>query len=87
VAPRGVRSGLEYETAALNVERINLNVMIEAGKKASDELKRAHFTTMLVRVMNERGHGSLVQEANRASLDAIAALEAVAAVAAIEVAS
>lgn len=67
--PLSIRVGLTAERANLNLELHRLRLEIHALEKAEKALGKAQFTAVLVRMLIERGHGEIVREAERASLD------------------
>jgi len=69
--PYAKRARLDAERTRLNLKLHQLRVAIRALEKEEKELKKAKFSTVLVSLLIDRGHGDLVREAERASLEAI----------------
>ena len=64
------RTTLEAELASLAVEKFAATSIIVASKKAEKAYQHALSAAILVRLLNERGLGELVVEANRLAVDA-----------------
>jgi hypothetical protein len=59
------RSALEAEKAKLAIEKHRLHRHIDAIRRAQRERDQRSFQAVLVRMLEERGHGAIVAEAQR----------------------
>jgi hypothetical protein len=67
--PFELRVSLEAEYAALQLEKQKLLFAINTEWKAQKMIRRADFTAVLMRLLNENGMSDLLRQAERISQD------------------